>query len=100
MYQSITSNGTFVPVSAFILWPYVPRPYHRRIPFVAWAHGTSGTAPECAPLNKQNLGCHFQGLYEITLQGYAVVATDYAGLGVEHDAVGKAIVHEYLMGPA
>ena len=100
MYQSIASNGTLVPVSAFILWPYAARPYHGGIPVVAWAHGTSGTAPECAPSNIQNLWYHFQGLYDIALHGYAVIATDYAGLGVAKDALGREVVHEYLMGPA
>lgn len=100
IYQSKTSNGTLVPVSGFILWPYAARPYHGGIPVIAWAHGTSGTAPECAPSNIQNLWYQFQGLYEIALFGYAVVATDYAGLGVGKDASGKAIVHEYITGPA
>ena len=43
---------------------------------------------------------HFQGLYEISLQGYAVVVIDYAGLGVENDAIGKVIVYKYLIGLA
>lgn len=89
-----------MPVSAFILWPYAARPHHGGIPVVAWAHGTSGTAPECAPSNIQNLWYHFQGLDEIPLHGYAVIATDYAGLGVAEDASGRTIVHEYITGPA
>ena len=100
MYQSKTSNGTVVPVSAFILWPYAARPHPGGIPIIAWAHGTSGTAPECAPSNIQNLWYQFQGLYELAIYGYAVIATDYAGLGVSKDASGKAIVHEYINGPA
>ena len=100
MYQSKTSSGALVPVSGFILWPYVARSYHGGIPIVAWAHGTSGTAPECAPSNIQNLWYQFQGLYEIALHGYAVIATDYAGLGVAKDASGKAIIHEYITGSA
>ena len=100
MYQSKTSNGTAVPVSAFILWPYAARPHPGGIPIIAWAHGTSGSAPECAPSNIQNLWYQFQGLYELAIHGYAVVATDYAGLGVAEDASGKAIVHEYINGPA
>lgn len=36
----------------------------------------------------------------MALQGYVVVATDYAGLGVGKAALGKPIVHEYLAGPA
>ena len=100
MYQSKTSNGTLVPVSAYILWPYIARNYGDGLPVVVWAHGTSGTNDECAPSNIQNLWHHFQAPYQLALLGYVVVATDYAGLGVGADASGKLIVHEYLNGIA
>ena len=100
MYQSKRSDGGLVPVSGVILWPYAARSHQGRIPIVAWAHGTSGVAPECAPSNIETLWYQFQGLYELALHGYAVVATDYAGLGVSKDASGAAIVHEYTTGVA
>lgn len=100
MYQSKTSNGTLVPVSAYILWPYIAREYGDGLPVVVWAHGTSGANDECAPSNIQNLWHHFQAPYQLALLGYVVVATDYAGLGVGADASGKFIVHEYLNGLA
>ena len=100
MYQSKTSNGSLVPVSAYVLWPYIARPHHDGYPVVAWAHGTSGSAPECAPSNIRNLWDFFQAPYQLALLGYVVVATDYAGLGVAIDASGKSIVHEYITGPA
>ena len=100
MYQSKTLNGTLVPVSGFILWPYAARPHHGGYPFITWAHGTSGSSKECAPSNIQNLWYNFQGLYELAIHGYVVVATDYAGLGVSKDALGKSIIHEYTTGPA
>ena len=100
MYQSKTSNGTLVPVSAYVLWPYIARDYGDGLPVVVWAHGTSGTNDECAPSNIQNLWHHFQAPYQLALLGYVVVATDYAGLGVGADASGKSIVHEYLNGLA
>jgi len=100
MYQSQTSNGTVVPVSAYVLWPYIARDYGDGLPVVVWAHGTSGTNDECAPSNIQNLWHHFQAPYQLALLGYVVVATDYAGLGVGVDASGKRIVHEYLNGRA
>ena len=96
----MTSSGTLVPVSAYILWPYTARPYAGGIPLVAWAHGTSGVTAQCAPSNIRNLWHHFQVPYELALLGYAVVATDYAGLGVAMDTQGKFIAHEYLTGPA
>ena len=100
MYQSKTSDGTLVPVSAYVLWPYIAREYGDGPPVVVWAHGTSGTNDECAPSNIQNLWHHFQAPYQLALLGYVVVATDYAGLGVGADASGKFIVHEYLNGLA
>ena len=100
IYQSKTSNGIVVPVSAYILWPYIARDYGDGHPFVIWAHGTSGNNDESAPSNNQHLWHHFQAPYQLALLGFVVVATDYAGLGVGSDASGKPIVHEYLNGRA
>ncbi|KAL8722173.1 MAG: hypothetical protein Q9181_007546 [Wetmoreana brouardii] len=102
MYQSLTSNGDLVPVSGYVLWPYVARPLPNAhsLPMVVWAHGTSGVTAECAPSNIQNLWHHFQAPYNLALQGFVVVATDYAGLGVSENASGNPIVHEYANGPA
>lgn len=102
MYKSQTSSGSLVPVSACILWPYVARSYPTitGYPVVAWAHGTSGSTAECAPSNIKDLWHHFQAPYQLALDGYVVIATDYAGLGVGADEHGKPIAHEYLTGPA
>lgn len=100
IYQSKTSNGTLVPVSAYVLWPYRAREYGDGLPVVVWAHGTTGISDECAPSNMQNLCQHFQAPYQLALLGYVVVATDYAGLGVRADASGKFIAHEYINGRA
>ena len=100
MYQSKTSKGSPVPVSAYVLWPYIVRPHPTGYPVVAWAHGTSGVSPECAPSNIKHLWHHFQAPYQLALLGYVVVATDYAGLGVAKDVSGKPIIHEYITGPA
>lgn len=101
IYQSKTANGSLVPVSALVLWPYAAKPHAGgKIPVVAWAHGTSGAAPECAPSNIRYLWYQFQGLFELALHGYAVVATDYAGLGVSQSSSGLPIIHEYGTGPA
>ena len=100
MYQSETSIGRLVPVTAFVLWPYTARPHKNGYPLVAWAHGTSGINAECAPSNHKHLWHDFQVVFQLTLNGYVVVATDYAGLGLENDALGNPFAHEYLMGPA
>ena len=100
MYQSENLSGALVPVSALVLWPYPPRSQPDGYPIVAWAHGTSGLSPDCAPSRHKNLWQHFLAPYQLALQGYMVVATDYAGLGVNKQPSGKSIVHEYLASPS
>ncbi|ERF68468.1 hypothetical protein EPUS_03786 [Endocarpon pusillum Z07020] len=100
IFQSKALNGSAVPVSGFILWPYSPRNLSDGFSIVAWAHGTSGLSPNCAPSHLKHLWQHFLGPYQSALQGYVVIAVDYAGLGVERDASGKRIVHEYLASPS
>lgn len=100
MYQSETLRGSKVPVSAYVLWPYSPRSQPDGYPVVAWAHGTSGFDANAAPSHHKNLWQHFLCPYQIALQGYVVVATDYAGFGVQKYLSGQPIVHEYLASPS
>ncbi|KAL8936176.1 MAG: hypothetical protein Q9211_004311 [Gyalolechia sp. 1 TL-2023] len=100
LYQSEDCTGRKVPASAFILWPYVPRSQPDGHAIVVWAHGTSSLNAVGAPSNHTNLWQHFHGPYPLALQGYVVVAPDYAGLGVEEDATGNHIVHQYLACPS
>ena len=100
VYQSETINGSAVPVSACVLWPYAPRKHEGRYLIAAWAHGTSGITADSAPSSHKRIQQHFLAPYQILLQGYVVIATDYAGLGVSKTASGKHIVHEYLASPA
>jgi pimeloyl-ACP methyl ester carboxylesterase len=100
VYQSKTVNGSFVPVSAYILWPHTPRSSPDGYQIVAWSHGTSGMSPNAAPSHMKNLWQHFLGPFQLALQGYVVVATDYAGLGVSKTATGTPIIHEYLSLPS
>ncbi|MCJ1323914.1 hypothetical protein MMC10_000576 [Thelotrema lepadinum] len=98
IYQSMRSDGSYVPVSGYVLWPYTAASCGDGdgIPVVAWSHGTSGTSAQCAPSNIRNLWHHFQVPFELALAGYVVVATDYAGLGVHTNARGQPIKHHYL----
>jgi alpha-beta hydrolase superfamily lysophospholipase len=74
---------------------------HRgQFPMVAWAHGTSGLFRSCAPSNYRALQYHFMIPFELALEGYAVVATDYQGLGVGKLPSGKTIPHQYFSAPA
>lgn len=100
IYQSENISGAPVPASAFILWPYSPKSQTDGYPVVAWAHGTIGSSANCAPSNHKTLWQHFLAPYQLAIQGYVVVGTDYAGLGVHKHASGEPIVHQYLACPS
>jgi len=99
IFQSEGINGSVVPVSAFVLWPYMPRSLPDGWPVVAWAHGASGDFGNCAPSHMRSLDYEFGAPYTLALQGYVVVAPDFAGLGVDRDANGKPIAHPLLANP-
>ncbi|KIW12093.1 hypothetical protein PV08_09367 [Exophiala spinifera] len=104
IYTTTDQNGTILPASAYVLWPYTPLAApgvnNTQYPLVAWAHGTSGVLKACAPSNYRNLQYHFMVPFLLALQGMAVVAPDYAGLGFDSLPSGKAIGHPWLNGPA
>lgn len=50
-------------------------------PLIAWAHGTVGIADVCAPSNRARSERDTKYLGHWLDQGYAVVASDYQGLG-------------------
>ena len=100
VYQSENLTGTPVPASAFILWPYSPKSQADGYPVVAWAHGTIGTSANAAPSNHKMLWQHFLAPYQLAVQGYVVVGTDYAGLGVHKHESGEPIVHQYMACPS
>lgn len=106
LFQTTDLNGTGVPASAYVLWPWAPRQFDvdggvgGGLPVVAWAHGTSGWSGECAPSHIRNLWYQYSAPFALALQGYVVVAPDYAGLGVGTDSRGQTIRHQYLASPA
>jgi pimeloyl-ACP methyl ester carboxylesterase len=95
LYVTETYNGTRVPASAYVLWPYWPRSFpgvhacsgHSSgddpvFPIVGLAHGTTGQTIACAPSGLRGLWDDWHEPFPIALSGYAVVAPDYAGYGV------------------
>ena len=101
LYTTLDINGTVVPASAYVLWPWMPKFMDTDgIPVIAWAHGTSGILPECAPSHYQNLLYHYDAPFTAALQGYAVIAPDFAGLGVNQTSDGQAVPHQYGANPA
>lgn len=83
-YTSIDNQGSHVPVTGFIAFPYSSGGHggsdQTVFPLVAFAHGTIGAFYGCAPSNGPNM-FDYDTWQTIVSRGYAVVATDYAGLG-------------------
>ena len=89
-YQSRAVGGESNQVTGVIIVPKGKAPRDGRN-VIAWAHGTSGVAESCAPSQSKALFGSIAGLNEMLAAGYAVVATDYAGLGTPGP-------HPYLVG--
>lgn len=81
-YVSTDVFGRKVPVTGEV---FIPRgtPPAGGWPVLSWAHGTSGLADKCAPsvVGPAEPARDFAYLHTWISQGYAIVATDYAGLG-------------------
>ncbi len=81
-YKQVGVRGTMVPVSGMVAIPKGKAP-KGGWPVITWAHGTTGIADVCAP---SRLPAGTEGLNSPMLEswikaGYAVVRTDYEGLG-------------------
>jgi Secretory lipase len=81
VYHSRTLGGQDVAVSGVVLIPD-GKPPAGGWPVIAWAHEFRGEARQCAPSLIRNLGVGPLLAMYANL-GYAVVATDYAGLGAD-----------------
>lgn len=79
VYHSRSAKGGDVAASGVVLFP-AEKPPTGGWPLIAWAHDLSGVARACAPSLARNLQ-HGPLLSMYVHLGYAVVATDYAGLG-------------------
>ena len=81
LYHSRSARGEDVAVSGVVLLPE-GNPPAGGWPIIAWAHDFTGSARECAPSLLKNLN---QGplLSMYASLGYAVVASDYSGLGTD-----------------
>ena len=87
LYQSTDTNGKAVPVSGLAFRPNKPTP-PGGWPLIAFAHGTTGVSDACAPSrDPSSVGL----VKDLLAGGYAVVETDYVGLGTPG-------VHPYLDG--
>ena len=80
LYHSRALNGDDIAASGVVLIPAGTAP-QGGWPVIAWAHGTSGVARMCAPSLMKDMEYGEEGLMPMVAAGFAVVATDYAGLG-------------------
>ena len=96
MYQSGNLKDRPVPASVFILWPYSPKSQADGYAVIAWAHRRRGTPTDGPPSNHIALSEHFLAPFQLATQGYVVVRTEYAGIGVDKHESGEHIVHQYL----
>ncbi|KXV68128.1 signal peptide-containing protein, partial [Gluconobacter japonicus] len=85
--DGVTGKG-LVPVTAEVIVPAGEAPAGGW-PIVAWAHGTVGNDDSCAPSLNPYSARNTQYLSEWMKRGFAIVATDYQGLGTPG-------VHPYL----
>jgi len=90
LYHSLDAGGAHVATSGVVLIPAGKAPAGGW-PVIAWAHGTSGVARQCAPSLEKDMLYGEEGLMPMVRAGFAVVATDYHGLGTvgPHQYVNK-----------
>jgi hypothetical protein len=81
LYHSRSATGKDVAVSGVVLVP-AGKPPAGGWPVIAWAHAFTGAGRQCAPSLWKNL--YYGPFLSMYLNlGYAVVATDCAGLGTD-----------------
>lgn len=92
-YRSTTADGAPDVVSGTVIVPQDGRTGPR--PLVTYAVGTVGMGDSCAPSNNFPSGTAMEAnlIQQLTLRGWAVVVTDYEGLGTPG-------VHTYTVGPS
>jgi pimeloyl-ACP methyl ester carboxylesterase len=80
VYHSRSATGEDVASSGVVLFPADKKPSAGGWPVIAWAHGSTGVARACAPSLRRNLQ-HGPFLSMYVNLGYAIVASDFTGLG-------------------
>ncbi len=89
LYRSQKADGSPIFSSGIVFTPSAPATGPR--PIVAWAHGTIGMGPQCAPSRNASYVSNIDWIGLMMQRGWVVTATDYAGLGTP----GR---EEYLVG--
>lgn len=89
-YRSTSATGTAITVSGTVI---VPKGASASTPVVAYAPGTHGLGDQCAPSRHLEAGDETEGLliHQYATRGFAVVVTDYEGIGTPGE-------HSYMAG--
>jgi alpha-beta hydrolase superfamily lysophospholipase len=102
LYHSRGLDGHDVAVSGTVVAPPGPAPAGGR-PVLAWGHGSTGLADQCAPSHHGVIGVFgpagSRWLDELLERGLVVAATDYQGLGtpgLARFSIGLAAGHAVL----
>ncbi|WP_298662391.1 alpha/beta fold hydrolase [uncultured Leifsonia sp.] len=80
LFHSTDLNGRPVVNSGLLVAPDSPAPTGGRT-IVSWGHPTTGVAEGCAPSRSFDPYDSVEGLTDFLNRGYAVVYTDYTGMG-------------------
>ncbi|MFI8592163.1 lipase family protein [Dietzia maris] len=102
VYGTIDQHGNPAISTSAVFIPHGDAP-EGGWPVVAWAHGTTGLGDDCAPSTQPRSERDAEYLGHWLDQGYAVVASDYVGLGtpgllsyLNGPATGQAIVDSVI----
>ena len=82
MYRTTDVHGDPVVSTGVLVVPLTPAPPQGRT-VVSWGHPTTGAARSCAPSYGFDPFLGIEGLRFLLDRGYAVVATDYVGMGTD-----------------
>ena len=88
-YWTMTGKSAPIRATGMVIAPREASTRAR--PVLAWTHGAWGVAQKCAPSLSRDFWKYTAGLQAVS-RGYAVVAPDYPGLGIQG-------VHGFLVGP-
>jgi len=91
MYRTTDARGRAAVTTGVLVVPLTPPPPGGRT-ILSWGHPTTGAARECAPSYGFDPFLLIEGMRPLLNRGYAVVATDYVGMGTEGP-------DSYLVGP-
>ncbi|MED5802123.1 lipase family protein [Gordonia sp. Z-3] len=94
VYRSTSGvDGAATAVSGAVFIPSDERRPDDGWPLIAYAHGTTGISRDCAPSDRPDMFGDLGAVDDFLRRGYAVVTTDYQGLGIR---TGESAAHPYL----